>query len=68
MLVGHDRAFGQSKKRPRHLANIDLAIGLGWRNALLALTDEVIESEFADVLDKRRRSALGSRRDALLAD
>jgi hypothetical protein len=68
MLVGHDRAFGQSKKRPRHLANVDLAIGLGWRNALSALTDEVIESEFADVLDKRRRSALASRRDALLAD
>lgn len=68
MLVGHDRAFGSGKKRPRHLENVDLVVGLGWKNALAALTDEIIESEFADMLDKRRRSALAARRDTLLAD
>jgi hypothetical protein len=68
ILVGHERAFGMGKGRPRHLASVDLAIGLGWKNALTALTDEVIENEFADVLDKRRRRALAARRDALLAD
>jgi hypothetical protein len=68
ILVGHDRAFGPGKNRPPHLANVDLEIGMGWKNALIALTDDVIEREFADVLDKRRRSALAARRDALLAD
>ena len=68
ILVGHERAFGQSKKRPRHLESVDLDIGPGWKNALTALTDEVIEREFADAMDKRRRSALAARRDALLAE
>ena len=68
ILIGHDKAFTTSKKRPRHLAEIDLAVGRGWRDALTALTDDVIEEEFAEVLDKRRRSALGARRDALLGD
>ena len=68
ILVGHDKAFTTSKKRPRHLAEVDLAVGQGWRDALTALTDDVIEQEFADVLDKRRRNALAARRDALLGD
>jgi hypothetical protein len=68
ILVGHDKAFTTSKRRPRHLAEVDLAVGEGWRDALTALTDDVIEQEFADVLDKRRRNALAARRDALLAD
>jgi hypothetical protein len=68
ILVGHDKAFTTSKKRPRHLAEVDLAVGQGWRDALAALTDDVIEQEFADVLDKRRRNALAARRDALLGD
>lgn len=68
ILVGHERAFDPGKGRPQHLANVDLAIGLGWQNALSALADEVIESEFVGVLDKRRRGALAARRDALLAD
>jgi hypothetical protein len=68
ILVGHDRAFGNGTGRPPHLAKIDLAIGMGWRRALSALTDEVISSEFADVLNKRRRLALATRRDGLLAD
>jgi len=68
VLLGHDRAFGTSKGRPRHLKDVDLGIGAGWRVALGKLTDEVIERDFADVLDKRRRDALATRRDALLAD
>ena len=68
ILVGHDKAFTTSKKRPRHLAEVDLAVGQGWRDALTALTDDVIEQEFDEVLDKRRRNALAARRDALLAD
>jgi hypothetical protein len=68
ILVGHDRAFGKSKDRPRHLENVDLEVGEGWKTALGALTDEVIEQEFEGILDKRRRQALAARRDALLAD
>ncbi len=68
ILFGHDKAFTTSKKRPRHLAEVDLAVGQGWRDALTSLTDDVIEQEFADVLDKRRRNALAARRDALLSD
>jgi len=68
ILVGHERAFGPGKGRPQHLANVDLAIGTGWEIALSALTDDVIESKFADVMNKRSRSALATRRDALLAD
>ena len=68
ILVGHERAFGRGSDRPRHLENVDLEIGDGWRSALTALSDEVIEREFADAMDKRRRSALAARRDALLAE
>ena len=68
ILVGHERAFGRGKDRPRHLENVDLEVGDGWKNALSALTDDVIEREFDGILDKRRRSALAARRDALLAD
>ena len=68
ILVGHDRAFDKSKDRPRHLVGVDLDVGDGWRTALSALTDDVIEREFAGLLDKRRREALAARRDALLAD
>ena len=68
ILTGHDRAFGVNKGRPRHLESIELAIGVGWKNALSALNDGVLESEFGNVLDKRRQSALAARRDELVAD
>ena len=68
ILVGHDRAFGTSKGRPKHLANVELEIGPGWRDALSAPTDERIEQEFGEILDKRRRAAFTARRDALLAN
>ena len=66
ILMGHDRAFGTGRGRPRHLENVDLAVDEGWRSAFTTLTDEVIETEFDGVLDRRRRSALATRRDSLL--
>lgn len=68
ILLGHDRAFGNSKDRPRHLQGVELEVGDGWKNALNALTDAVIEQEFDGILDRRRRAALAARRDALLAE
>lgn len=68
ILLGHDRAFANDRKRPRHLEAVDLEVGDGWRAALSALTDEVIEREFEGILDKRRQRALAARRDALLLE
>jgi len=68
ILVGHERAFGNRKDRPRHLQGEDLDVGDGWKAALNALTDDVIEREFDGVLDSRRQRALAARRDALLAE
>ena len=68
ILVGHDRAFDDEKERPRHLEGVDLDVGDGWKAALAALTDDVIEREFDGLLDNRRRKALAARRDMLLAD
>ena len=68
ILAGHDRAFGTGKGRPRHLESVELAIGPGWKNALSALDDELLESEFSGVLDSRRQRALAARRDTLVAD
>ena len=69
ILVGHDRAFGTDKGgRPKHLEALDLEVGAGWKAALSALTDDVIEREFADLLDDRRRKALAARRDRLLGE
>jgi hypothetical protein len=68
ILVGHDRAFGNGKGRPKHLETLELEVGDGWEAALRALTDDVIEQEFEGLLDNRRRKALAARRDALLAD
>lgn len=66
MLVDHNRAFGTSKGTPPRLKSVRLVIGEGWREALTALTDEVLQGELGDVLDKRRLKALAARRDRLL--
>lgn len=68
ILVEHERAFKNSKGRPRHLANVPIGISDGWRTALAELTDDVLAAQFADVLDSRRLKSLGARRDQLLAD
>jgi hypothetical protein len=48
ILVGHERAFGKGGDRPRHLQNVDLEIGDGWKSALGALSDEVIERRLSE--------------------
>ena len=68
ILIEHGRAFKSSKGRPRHLASAPIDVSEGWREALTALDDAVLTEHFADVLDKRRLSALGTRRDQLLAE
>jgi len=65
LLVGHANAFGTSKGRPKHLAEVSLKIGRSWTEALVALTDDVLAERLGDVLDKRRMRALGERRDSL---
>jgi hypothetical protein len=67
MLIEHDRAFAAKKGMPRHLQSAPVQVTEGWRTALAALSDEVLQAELADVLDKRRLQALGARRDELLA-
>lgn len=66
MLTGHDESFGTRSSRPAWLKEAPLQVGNAWKEALSALNDEVLESQLADVLDKRRLSALKKRRDALL--
>jgi hypothetical protein len=66
VLVGHDRAFGTKKGRPQYLKTMSLVIGDAWQAALASLTDDVLEQELGDVLDKRRRRALLARRDILI--
>ncbi len=66
MLTGHGRTFETKRAIPAYLQNVPLSIGSYWREKLNALTEDVINEQFADVLDKRRRRALGQRRDLLL--
>jgi hypothetical protein len=66
MLVDHDKSFGTGTGRPAYLDGVELAIGDQWREAMLALDDEVLRTELGDVLDEERLAALGKRRDALV--
>ena len=68
MLSENDRAFGNSKGRPKHLAAVSLDISAGWQSALAGLTDEVLAANLGDVLERRRLKALAARRDELLAE
>ncbi len=68
ILVDHEGAFRTRKGRPQRLENLPLAVGPAWRDALAALTDEVIEERLGDVLGQRRRRALRARRDELLIE
>ncbi|HWM28606.1 MAG TPA: metallophosphoesterase [Woeseiaceae bacterium] len=68
MLVGHAEAFGTRDGRPSWLDEAELKIGAAWVEALSSLTDEVLQAELGDVLDKRRLRALTKRRDALLEE
>ena len=68
ILVGHEGAFRTRKGRPQRPENLPLAVGPAWKDALVALTDEVMEKQLGDVLSERRRRALGTRRDELLIE
>ena len=68
ILIEHESAFKNSKGRPPHLARADVNVSQGWREALAALDDTILTEQLADVLDKRRLKALGTRRDQLLAE
>jgi hypothetical protein len=68
ILVGHSEAFATRSGRPAWLEEADLKIGDTWTKALSSLSDEVLQAELGDVLDKRRLRALGKRRDALLEE
>ncbi|MGI9203474.1 MAG: metallophosphoesterase [Woeseiaceae bacterium] len=68
LLTGHANAFGTRRDRPRYLAEIDLELTGTWIEALGSLTDATLTENFADVLDKRRLTALGRRRDMLLSE
>jgi hypothetical protein len=66
ILIEHERSFANKKGRPASLNKASLKISAGWRYALGELSDEVLQENFSDVLDKRRLQALASRRDELL--
>ena len=68
ILNAHQDSFSTKRGRPPWLQNAELDINDSWASALNALTDERLKEELGDVLDKRRLSALGKRRDQLLTD
>jgi len=68
ILTEHGRAFRHDKGRPPHLTAVHLTISDGWRDALQALTNDVLAAKLDDVLDKRRIRSIATRRDELLAE
>lgn len=66
ILVGHDASFPTSRGWPAYVEGRSLVVTDEWRERLEALTDDVIADEFSDLLDRRRRNALATRRDRLL--
>ncbi len=66
LLVRHDKAFAAREGRPRHLKSRELNLTTAWKDALTALTDDVLADRFSDVLDEKRLRTLGARRNELL--
>ena len=66
ILLGHDLAFSQSGELPPHLVDVEFVLTPAWIEALQSLDEALLEAQFADVLDRRRRRALLERRDRLL--
>lgn len=66
MLVGHRRAFSTSGAKPSLYRKVAVKVGPAWKAELTDLTDEVLQEQFAGLLDKRRIKALAKRRDLLL--
>lgn len=68
ILAGNSDAFDSKRGKPRHLAAAPLDLDKSWVDALESLTDDRMNQAFADVLDKRRITALSRRRDLLLKE
>jgi hypothetical protein len=66
-LTGHGEAFAARSGRPAWLKGAGFEVGKAWEEALSSMSDEVLEAELGDVLDKRRLAALAKRRDALIS-
>ena len=66
LLVGHNRAFVAKKGRPAQLASKELNLTGSWKDALTALSNDVLAEQFSDVLSEKRLRFLRSRRDELL--
>jgi len=66
ILSKHNMAFAENRGLPGSLKNVGLTNSAGWKNALVDLTDEVLEENLGDVLSKRRLRALKLRRDKLI--
>ena len=67
ILVEHQDAFAAREGLPRHLENATVIVSEGWRDALRALDNAMLQENLGDVLDKRRLKALAARRENLLA-
>jgi hypothetical protein len=66
ILNNNSKTFDARRGRPPYLKNAPLDVNESWKQALNALDEETLQANFADVLDKRRISALAHRRDQLL--
>ncbi|MGI9271792.1 MAG: metallophosphoesterase [Woeseiaceae bacterium] len=68
MLVGHKRAFSTSGSKPARYKDVPVKVGPAWKEELTSLTDDMLQDEFAGLLDKRRIKALAKRRDLLISE
>jgi hypothetical protein len=66
MLNAHGKAFSTKKGAPRRLRDVPYQVGQAWKDALVALSDDVLQQVLGDVLDQKRLDALGARRDELV--
>jgi hypothetical protein len=66
ILAAHDSTFGANKNLPAYLKDALININSAWQQNLMALSDDVLEEHFDDVLGGRRLKSLASRRDELL--
>ena len=66
MLTENTRAFGSRSSGKLELPEVPPNVLLAWQPPMRSLTDEVIETEFSDVLDRQRRAQLRKRRDKLV--
>lgn len=68
ILAGNVKTFSSDRGKPRYLDAAPLELGQSWLAALESLTDDRLQSELGDVLDKRRMTGLLKRRDLLIRE